>query len=256
MALAQDDRRVKDFDNSDFVGLSIELLSIAQFFGVKTPPSPNEIISITVFIGAKYKWITKKEIRKAFEFLVTGDLEYFDGDKWIKPSIEHYNSFTIKYIGPILTHYQKCKRDKLKDYNRMLRKIESDEESEQLERKYWENYKSAVVNRLSKYYTDFIEEGNVDFEDESGIIYNRLKFSNLIKLSLEEMNDIKDQAEELVPVVPNFRHEKYTAFKKQRPQLVQDKCYKLALQMQFDKWQDNGVEIDTIIKKIDFSEKI
>ena len=81
----------------DISELQKELVRIAVILGIKNPPEPEEIQIMAQFIIAEFKDFAIEEVRMAVQKAVARKLD-------IDP--EHYQSFSIPYIGKVLDAYR------------------------------------------------------------------------------------------------------------------------------------------------------
>ena len=109
--LASTAKVAQEYDDAELIAVMADTLKwIAKDIGIRDTESPNWKITIVRFgqiLKRYYPLFSVKDIRMAFEFMVTGELnDYLPKDRFGNPDKEHYQMFNADYFCKILNAYR------------------------------------------------------------------------------------------------------------------------------------------------------
>lgn len=109
--LASTAKVAQEYDDAELIAVMADTLKwIANDIGIKDIESPNWKITIVRFgqiLKRYYPLFSVKDIRMAFELMVTGELnDYLPKDRFGNPDKEHYQMFNADYFCKILNAYR------------------------------------------------------------------------------------------------------------------------------------------------------
>lgn len=156
-----------DFDGDIFLTeLGKVLYQAIGDFGIKTLPDKTSEDRITHYILSYYKDFTLQDIQLAFELAIAGELEV---------SIEHYQSFDLKFICTILNSYRSRRNKALSALEKLKRQEEPPKEySAEEQDRIRKDFEQAVCRQYAK----FCETGQL------GAISLRLVYELLVENGL------------------------------------------------------------------------
>ena len=109
--LASTAKVAQEYDDAELIVVMADTLKwIAKDIGIRDTESPNWKITIVRFgqiLKRYYPLFSVKDIRMAFELMVTGELnDYLPKDRFGNPDKEHYQMFNADYFCKILNAYR------------------------------------------------------------------------------------------------------------------------------------------------------
>lgn len=109
--LASTAKVAQEYDDAELIAVMADTLKwIAKDIGLRDTESPNWKITIVRFgqiLKRYYPLFSVKDIRMAFELMVTGELnDYLPKDRFGNPDKEHYQMFNADYFCKILNAYR------------------------------------------------------------------------------------------------------------------------------------------------------
>lgn len=109
--LASTAKVAQEYDDAELIAVMADTLKwIAKDIGIRDTDSPNWKITIVRFgqiLKRYYPLFSVKDIRMAFELMVTGELnDYLPKDRFGNPDKEHYQMFNADYFCKILNAYR------------------------------------------------------------------------------------------------------------------------------------------------------
>lgn len=109
--LASTAKVAQEYDDAELIAVMADTLKwIAKDIGIRDTESPNWKITIVRFgqiLKRYYPLFSVKDIRMAFELMVTGELnDYLPKDRFGNPDKEHYQIFNADYFCKILNAYR------------------------------------------------------------------------------------------------------------------------------------------------------
>ena len=109
--LASTAKVAQKYDDAELIAVMADTLKwIAKDIGIRDTESPNWKITIVRFgqiLKRYYPLFSVKDIRMAFELMVTGELnDYLPKDRFGNPDKEHYQMFNADYFCKILNAYR------------------------------------------------------------------------------------------------------------------------------------------------------
>lgn len=109
--LASTAKVAQEYDEAELIAVMADTLKwIAKDIGIRDTESPNWKITIVRFgqiLKRYYPLFSVKDIRMAFELMVTGELnDYLPKDRFGNPDKEHYQMFNADYFCKILNAYR------------------------------------------------------------------------------------------------------------------------------------------------------
>ena len=109
--LASTAKVAQEYDDSELAATMADTLKwVAKDIGIRDTESPDWKITIVRFgqiLKRYYPLFSVKDIRMAFELMVTGELnDYLPKDRFGNPDKEHYQMFNADYFCKILNAYR------------------------------------------------------------------------------------------------------------------------------------------------------
>ena len=109
--LASTAKVAQEYDDRELAATMADTLKwVAKDIGIRDTESPNWKITIVRFgqiLKKYYPMFSVKDIRMAFELMVTGELnDYLPKDRFGNPDKEHYQMFNADYFCKILNAYR------------------------------------------------------------------------------------------------------------------------------------------------------
>lgn len=109
--LASTAKVAQEYDDRELAATMADTLKwVAKDIGIRDTESPNWKITIVRFgqiLKRYYPLFSVKDIRMAFELMVTGELnDYLPKDRFGNPDKEHYQMFNADYFCKILNAYR------------------------------------------------------------------------------------------------------------------------------------------------------
>jgi hypothetical protein len=164
------------------VTLKENLAYIFTLLGFTKYPDTQEMIIIEDFIRTSYPLFTIEEFRLAFKMAVQGKLDC---------STEHYEKFSPKFIGQIMSSYTKKAIEVRKMIKPITTEIEppklTDDEIVLFTQKEWLESPKNDFNKVfnaNKVFAILLKQGKLKFKDEEMMhIVNIVREENLIKMN-------------------------------------------------------------------------
>jgi hypothetical protein len=164
------------------VTLKENLAYIFTLLGFTKYPDTQEMIVIEDFIRTSYPLFTIEEFRLAFKMAVQGKLDC---------STEHYEKFSPKFIGQVMTSYTKKATEVRKMIKPIVNEIEppklSDDDIVSFTKKEWLNSAKNDFNRVfnaDKVFGILIKQGKLKFQEHEMLeIIKIVREDNLQKMN-------------------------------------------------------------------------
>jgi hypothetical protein len=171
--------------------LKENLAYIFTLLGFKNYPDKEEMIIIEDFIRTSYPMYTIQEFRIAFKMAVQGKIDC---------STEHYEKFSPKFIGQVMSAYTKKANEVRKMAKPILSAIEppklSDEEIVSFTQKEWLESARNDFNRVfnaDKVFAILLKQGKLEFEPSEMLqIIKTVRQDNQYKLNKMHGQDAKE----------------------------------------------------------------
>ena len=164
------------------ITLKENLAYIFTLLGFTKYPDTQEMVVIEDFIRTSYPLFTVEEFRLAFKMAVQGKLDC---------STEHYEKFSPKFIGQVMSAYTKKALEVRKMIKPIINEIEppklSDDDIVSFTQKEWLQSTKNDFNRVfnaNKVFDILLKQGKLKFEpDEMLQIIRMVREDNLIKIN-------------------------------------------------------------------------
>jgi hypothetical protein len=171
--------------------LKENLAYIFTLLGFKNYPDKEEMIIIEDFIRTSYPMYTIQEFRIAFKMAVQGKIDC---------STEHYEKFSPKFIGQIMSAYTKKANEVRKMAKPILSEIQppklSDEEIVTFTQKEWLESARNDFNRVfnaDKVFAILLKQGKLEFEPSEMLqIIKTVRQDNQYRLNKMHGQDAKE----------------------------------------------------------------
>lgn len=178
------------------ITLKENLAYIFTLLGFTKYPDTQEMIVIEDFIRTSYPLFTVEEFRLAFKMAVQGKLDC---------STEHYEKFSPKFIGQVMSAYTKKAVQVRKMIKPIIKEIEppklSDDDIVSFTQKEWLESPKNDFNRVfnaNKVFAILLKQGKLKFEpDEMLQIIMMVREDNLIKMNKLVGLDAKEFSKKL-----------------------------------------------------------
>jgi hypothetical protein len=164
------------------VTLKENLAYIFTLLGFTKYPDTQEMIVIEDFIRTSYPLFTVEEFRLAFKMAVQGKLDC---------STEHYEKFSPKFIGQVMTSYTKKALEVRKMIKPIINEIEppklTDDDIVSFTQKEWLESPRNDFNRVfnaNKVFAILLKQGKLKFEEHEMLqIIRMVREDNLMKIN-------------------------------------------------------------------------
>lgn len=164
------------------ITLKENLAYIFTLLGFTKYPDTQEMVVIEDFIRTSYPLFTVEEFRLAFKMAVQGKLDC---------STEHYEKFSPKFIGQVMSAYTKKALEVRKMIKPIINEIEppklSDDDIVSFTQKEWLQSAKNDFNRVfnaNKVFDILLKQGKLKFEpDEMLQIIRMVREDNLMKMN-------------------------------------------------------------------------
>lgn len=252
-------KKFRDFDNSDYQKLCFFLLKKCADYGKEKPPLIQEIINWSIELGRSYPSLSLEDLSLAFTLSVTGSLVWKSGEEYKNQNLDKFNWETFLTTCKVATGYIEYRRDKMKLYNRLLRDLESENESKKRSDEMWDIYVTEWKTNLYNAYNYFLNENKFDFVDTYCSYFQQLNNAGLIDLSKNEIleikkiveNELSDLVDEKIKSIAGVELKDIKAMRSQlKIDVFKVQCCTIAIKMQFDKWIKNKVNVELLISEI------
>jgi hypothetical protein len=178
------------------ITLKENLAYIFTLLGFTKYPDTQEMIVIEDFIRTSYPLFTIEEFRLAFKMAVQGKLDC---------STEHYEKFSPKFIGQVMSAYTKKAIQVRKMIKPIINEIEppklSDDDIVLFTQKEWLESPKNDFNRVfnaNKVFAILLKQGKLKFEtDEMLQIIRMVREDNLMKMNKLVGLDAKEFSKKL-----------------------------------------------------------
>ena len=173
------------------VTLKENLAYIFTLLGFTKYPDKEEMIIIEDFIRTSYPFYTVQEFRIAFKMAVQGKLDC---------STEHYEKFSPKFIGQVMSAYTKKAVEVRKMIKPILSQLEtpklSDDDIVSFTQKEWLESAKNDFNKVfnaDKVFAILLRQGKLKFEPSEMLnIIKLVREDNLLKLNKLYGQDAKE----------------------------------------------------------------
>jgi hypothetical protein len=164
------------------ITLKENLAYIFTLLGFTKYPDTQEMIVIEDFIRTSYPLFTIEEFRLAFKMAVQGKLDC---------STEHYEKFSPKFIGQVMSAYTKKALEVRKMIKPIINEIEppklSDDDIVSFTQKEWLESPKNDFNRIfnaNKVFAILLKQGKLKFEEHEMLqIIRMVREDNLMKMN-------------------------------------------------------------------------
>ena len=164
------------------ITLKENLAYIFTLLGFTKYPDTQEMIVIEDFIRTSYPLFTIEEFRLAFKMAVQGKLDC---------STEHYEKFSPKFIGQVMSAYTKKALEVRKMIKPIINEIEppklSDDDIVSFTQKEWLESPKNDFNKVfnaNKVFTILLKQGKLKFEEHEMLqIIRMVREDNLMKMN-------------------------------------------------------------------------
>jgi hypothetical protein len=164
------------------VTLKENLAYIFTLLGFTKYPDTQEMVVIEDFIRTSYPLFTVEEFRLAFKMAVQGKLDC---------STEHYEKFSPKFIGQVMSAYTKKALEVRKMIKPIINEIEppklSDDDIVSFTQKEWLESPKNDFNRVfnaNKVFAILLKQGKLKFEEHEMLqIIRMVREDNLMKMN-------------------------------------------------------------------------
>lgn len=164
------------------ITLKENLAYIFTLLGFTKYPDTQEMVVIEDFIRTSYPLFTVEEFRLAFKMAVQGKLEC---------STEHYEKFSPKFIGQVMSAYTKKALEVRKMIKPIINEIEppklSDDDIVSFTQKEWLESPRNDFNRVfnaNKVFAILLKQGKLKFEEHEMLqIIRMVREDNLLKMN-------------------------------------------------------------------------
>ena len=138
------------------------------------------VVRMCEILNRHYGWLTVREVRNAFELVLTGDLDEFLPKREGQPDRSAYGAFNMTYVCKVLNAYRAMRGAALKRYRANL-PVEEKEPSAEEEQKAAQE----IRKRINDCYRKFV----ADEPFETTLIDERLFYDLLAERGLVEKFD-------------------------------------------------------------------
>lgn len=164
------------------ITLKENLAYIFTLLGFTKYPDTQEMVVIEDFIRTSYPLFTVEEFRLAFKMAVQGKLDC---------STEHYEKFSPKFIGQVMSAYTKKALEVRKMIKPIINEIEppklSDDDIVLFTQKEWLESPKNDFNRVfnaNKVFAILLKQGKLKFEEHEMLqIIRMVREDNLMKMN-------------------------------------------------------------------------
>jgi len=178
------------------ITLKENLAYIFTLLGFTKYPDTQEMVVIEDFIRTSYPLFTVEEFRLAFKMAVQGKLEC---------STEHYEKFSPKFIGQVMSAYTKKALEVRKMIKPIINEIEppklSDDDIVSFTQKEWLESPRNDFNRVfnaNKVFAILLKQGKLKFEEHEMLqIIRMVREDNLMKMNKLVGLDAKEFSKKL-----------------------------------------------------------
>jgi len=178
------------------ITLKENLAYIFTLLGFTKYPDTQEMVVIEDFIRTSYPLFTVEEFRLAFKMAVQGKLDC---------STEHYEKFSPKFIGQVMSAYTKKALEVRKMIKPIINEIEppklSDDDIVSFTQKEWLESPKNDFNRVfnaNKVFAILLKQGKLKFEEHEMLqIIRMVREDNLIKMNKLVGLDAKEFSKKL-----------------------------------------------------------
>ena len=178
------------------ITLKENLAYIFTLLGFTKYPDTQEMIVIEDFIRTSYPLFTIEEFRLAFKMAVQGKLDC---------STEHYEKFSPKFIGQVMSAYTKKAIQVRKMIKPIINEIEppklSDDDIVSFTQKEWLESPKNDFNRVfnaNKVFAILLKQGKLKFEEHEMLqIIRMVREDNLMKMNKLVGLDAKEFSKKL-----------------------------------------------------------
>jgi len=178
------------------ITLKENLAYIFTLLGFTKYPDTQEMVVIEDFIRTSYPLFTVEEFRLAFKMAVQGKLDC---------STEHYEKFSPKFIGQVMSAYTKKALEVRKMIKPIINEIEppklSDDDIVSFTQKEWLQSAKNDFNRVfnaNKVFDILLKQGKLKFEEHEMLqIIRMVREDNLMKMNKLVGLDAKEFSKKL-----------------------------------------------------------
>lgn len=186
---------VQEYNEQELANVLADTLKwIAKDIGIRDTESPDWKIGIVRFVQILKRYYLSfsiKDIRLAFELMVTGELDdYLPKDRFGKPDKEHYQMFNADYFCRIVNAYRDYRKvviNKTVGFVPKPAQVRSRTEEAQ--------YRNETINTIVAAFYEFKYHGRMP---KLSAIMEMLAYEELAKVGLAEPFDVTEQEQQLI----------------------------------------------------------
>ena len=193
--LASTAKVAQEYDDRELAATMADTLKwVAKDIGIRDTESPDWKITIVRFVQILkryYPLFSVKDIRMAFELMVTGELnEYLPKDRYGNPDKEHYQMFNADYFCKILNAYREYRKTVINKVAGMVPKPVK--QTNEAENRYYRNQtrKDTIAAFLFFKYRGYMPELSP--------IMEMLAYQELATVGLAEPFDVTPQEQQII----------------------------------------------------------
>ena len=193
--LASTAKVAQEYDEMELTATMADTLKwIAKDIGIRDTESPDWKITIVRFVQILkryYPLFSVKDIRMAFELMVTGELnDYLPKDRYGNPDKEHYQMFNADYFCKILNAYREYRKAVINKAAGMVPKPVK--QTNEAENRYYRNQtrKDTIAAFLFFKYRGYMPELSP--------IMEMLAYEELATVGLAEPFDVTPQEQQII----------------------------------------------------------
>ena len=193
--LASTAKVAQEYDDRELAATMADTLKwVAKDIGIRDTESPDWKITIVRFVQILkryYPLFSVKDIRMAFELMVTGELnDYLPKDRYGNPDKEHYQMFNADYLCKILNAYREYRKAVINKAAGMVPKPVK--QTNEAENRYYRNQtrKDTIAAFLFFKYRGYMPELSP--------IMEMLAYQELATVGLAEPFDVTPQEQQII----------------------------------------------------------
>ena len=193
--LASTAKVAQEYDEMELTATMADTLKwVAKDIGIRDTESPDWKITIVRFVQILkryYPLFSVKDIRMAFELMVTGELnDYLPKDRYGNPDKEHYQMFNADYFCKILNAYREYRKTVINKAAGMVPKPVKP--TNEAENRYYRNQtrKDTIAAFLFFKYRGYMPELSP--------IMEMLAYQELATVGLAEPFDVTPQEQQII----------------------------------------------------------
>lgn len=172
--------RITEMDPTEYTQIAQELLRyLWKDFGMQGIPEQYDYVRFSEFLVAYFRDFSLDEIKLAFEYFLTGELEGY-----VRDNLNHYGRWSIQFATEILKGYRKYRGAAITDTRRLLPDPKERELTEEEKDQIDLDWRRGLYLRIQA----AIQEG----KELPRYFYSDLSHRTLCKVGLLEPREITD----------------------------------------------------------------